>query len=75
MDLIVAFLREKLKLEPHTPRGYNYTEHGDIDSLEFVRFVLELEGHYRIRFTDNEVFSDAFHTLEGLAKIIEGKLK
>ena len=46
----------------------------DLDSLGWVRFIIETERHYNIRFTDSEIVSAEFKTPEGLAAIIERKM-
>ena len=70
--MIRDYLRNLLKLAPWTPDDYNYRH--DIDSLELVRFVLDLERHFGISISDADIEHPDFNTLGGLVRIIESKL-
>jgi len=54
--------------------SFNYKNDGNIDSLNFVRFVLSIEKLYSISFTDAEIESEEFNTIGGLATIIQRKI-
>ena len=52
----------------------NYFEKGWIDSLSFISFIADIEEHFRIRFSNEEFHDRTFSTIEGITRIIEGKL-
>lgn len=52
----------------------NYLLSGWIDSLKFVSFVSFLEDYFKIRFANDEFQNTEFSTINGLVKIIKGKL-
>ena len=51
----------------------NYFENGWIDSLKFIDLVTQIEEEFSIRFSNDEFQDRKFSTIEGLARIIEGK--
>ena len=51
----------------------NYFENGWIDSLKFIDLVTQIEVEFSIRFSNDEFQDRKFSTIEGLARIIEGK--
>lgn len=75
MGLIAQELLRQLGIVGDVSEAYDYTKHGDMDSLGLVRFVLELEGHYHIRFTDADLDAPEFHTIGGLAAVIHHRLE
>ena len=44
-----------------------------IDSLKFIDLVTQIEEEFSIRFSNDEFQDRKFSTIEGLARIIEGK--
>lgn len=55
--------------------GDDYVKAGVVDSLGLLGWVLELEDVFGVELTDDDVASDGFRIADGLARIIEGKLK
>ena len=51
----------------------DYLENGFIDSLDLVSFITELEERFDTRFTSNELESQQFRTLAGVAELLDGK--
>ena len=53
---------------------HNYFDNGWIDSLQFISFITELENNFKISFSNEEFQNKKFATIQGLTKIIEGKI-
>jgi acyl carrier protein len=53
----------------------DYVRAGVVDSLGLLGWVLDLEDVFNVELTDEDVASAEFRTVEGLTKIIEGKLR
>lgn len=52
----------------------NYFEQGWIDSFSFINFISDMEEKFDISFSNDEFQNREFATVNGLAKIIEGKV-
>lgn len=52
----------------------NYFEQGWIDSFSFINFISDMEEKFEISFSNDEFQNREFATVNGLAKIIEGKI-
>jgi len=52
----------------------NYFAKGWIDSLKFISFITDIEGNFNIRFSNEEFQNRSFSTIEGMSKIIQGKV-
>lgn len=74
MGLIRVFLLSRLELPDSAPDNYNYRASGDVDSIEFVRFILDIEKDFGISLSDADIESQGFSTIGGLAAIIERKI-
>jgi len=77
--MINQFKREHIRFYLHdllkvSYGNTNYREAGAIDSLEFVRFILTLEKEFKIQLTAEDIYSDEFNTIFGLADVILRKL-
>ena len=55
--------------------SYNFIDNGHVDSLGSIKFLLELEKKFKLKFTNKEINSNAFKNVGGLLKIIKKKLK
>jgi len=53
---------------------HNYFDKGWIDSLQFISFITELENNFKISFSNEEFQNKKFATIQGLTKIIGGKI-
>jgi acyl carrier protein len=45
-----------------------------IDSLKFITLITDIEEHFHIVFANDEFQNREFSTIDGLVKIIEGKI-
>ncbi len=54
---------------------FNYFEYGFIDSLNFIKFIFEIEEYYKITFNQKELLSKKFKKIKSLASIISKKIK
>ena len=70
--IVVAQLSELLSIPTGQDEKYNF-RNDNIDSLGLVRFVVSVEKFYDINLTDEEIESDQFNTIGGLARIIQRK--
>jgi len=52
----------------------NYLEKGWIDSFSFINFISDMETHFSIHFSNDQFQDRAFSTINGIVKIIEGKI-
>ena len=52
----------------------SYFELGLIDSLKFISFIPDLEGHFDIQFSNDEFQDRNFSTINGLVDIISTKV-
>jgi len=65
--------RKKGKITESDKRDYrhlNYFEAGLIDSLEIIELIVEIEGEYGIRFSQENFQDRRFSTIGGLEEII-----
>ncbi len=79
MNEITQYLVEQLRQRngalPEQGLGeLDYIEHGYIDSMGIIKFVLDIEQAYGIEVSEDDLQSDAFRTINGLAALIAGKL-
>jgi acyl carrier protein len=54
---------------------FNYVETGHVDSIEMIRFVLEIESEFGIEITAGDMELAGFKTIGGLASMINAKLE
>lgn len=73
---VLSILQKKYSLDQSVDlESFNYVESGYVDSLGLLQFIVELEDKFSIEFTDDEMTSPEFHTVGGIVKIIEDKVK
>ena len=53
----------------------NYFEKGWMDSFKFVSFIMDIENHFNINFSNDEFQNRDFSSIKGLAKIIRKHIK
>jgi acyl carrier protein len=53
----------------------NYFEKRWIDSLKFVVFIMDIENHFNISFSNDEFQNREFSTIDGLKNIIMSHMK
>ncbi|MGO1251860.1 MAG: acyl carrier protein [Alcaligenes aquatilis] len=72
---LVEQLRQRNAALPEQGLGeLDYIEHGYIDSMGVIKFVLDIEQTYSIEVSEDDLQSDAFRTINGLAALIADKL-
>ena len=55
-----------------TLRSMHLFESGFVDSAGVVELIAFLESNFKIRLGDDQVFSDDFTTINGIATIVDG---
>ena len=45
-----------------------------MDSLKIFKLILEIETKYKIKLSDNEIFSKNFKNISGIIRIIHKKI-
>jgi acyl carrier protein len=79
MDRIVKFLWDylneikPLEMEKKDFLKYRYLEN-HLDSFEIIQFIVAIESEFNITLNPEDTESEEIRTIEGLAKIIKGKL-
>ena len=75
-NLIIDNLK-KLIFGKKIPKNYlkfNILKHDNFDSLKIFKLIIKLETKYKIKFSDNEIFSKKFNNINGISKMIKKKL-
>lgn len=72
---IAYWLSERIygKQPPYEWFTLDYIKEGYIDSISIIRFVLDIERHFDVRISDNDMSSEKFRSVRGLAGIVESK--
>tara|TARA_B100001059_G_C17287950_1_gene311357 strand:- start:14 stop:280 length:267 start_codon:yes stop_codon:yes gene_type:complete len=52
---------------------YWFIDEGIVDSINLIRFILEIESKFKIKLTSKDTQSDNFRTINGITKIINKK--
>ena len=78
MEKILLFLQEYIEREYDLPKDedfmeFKYLESGYIDSIAVFAFMADIEKHFDIEITDNEMMDESLSTIGGLAKFIQRK--
>jgi acyl carrier protein len=79
MDRIIDFLWnylneiKPLEMSKEEFLKYRYLDN-HLDSFEIIQFILAIENEFNITLNPEDTESEEIRTIEGLAKIIEGKL-
>ena len=73
-SVIERFIRKQFRIDDTTPslREVHLFESGFVDSAGVVELIAFLESTFRIRLDDDQVFSDDFTTINGIAAIVNG---
>lgn len=53
---------------------YDYLSAGHIDSMGLINFIMSIEAHFNIELSTEDLQSDSFRTVKGLAELIDCKL-
>jgi acyl carrier protein len=62
--------RAKIGSAPETMRNTDYFEAGWLTSMEVVEFVMQIEQHFGMQFSDRDLQDPRFVTIAGLADLI-----
>lgn len=74
-EYVLTLLQKKYSLKEDIDlTTFNYVDSGYVDSLGLIQFIFELEEHFSIEFTDEEMTDSKFHVISNLVDIIERKL-
>ncbi|MEU7786169.1 MULTISPECIES: phosphopantetheine-binding protein [unclassified Amycolatopsis] len=72
LDRLRACLGEVLPVEP-LAADYDLIASGVLDSSRFLAVFVELEDHFGIRITGDDISQDNFRTLERIARFVRAK--
>ncbi len=53
--------------------GYNFVTNGALDSFSLLSFISDIEEHFQIAFTPEELTHESMQTLAGMASAVLGK--
>ena len=73
---IINFLKKKVfgKKIPKNYMSMSIEKVSTMDSLKIFKLIIEIETKYKIKLSDNEIFSKNFKNISGISKIINKKL-
>lgn len=54
---------------------FNYIEKGYIDSMALLKFIIDIEMHFDISFSDEDIMSEGIRTIGGMVDFIENSVK
>ena len=73
---LLCWFQEKTGLslvEIEQQAGDDYFNLDWVDSMGFIKLIVDIEEHYQITFTNNEFRDNKFRTLGGLSKLLHDK--
>ncbi|MFC1510873.1 acyl carrier protein [Candidatus Margulisiibacteriota bacterium] len=76
-EFLTGYLNDIMPIpykEEQSIRHYRYLDAGHIDSFGIVTFIVAIEERFGIALSAEDTESDGFRSVEGLMKIILGKL-
>ena len=73
VSVIERFVRKQFRIDETVPslRNLHLFESGFVDSAGVVELIAFVESTFAIRLGDEEIFSDDFTTIAGIAAIVE----
>ena len=75
-QFIIEELEKKQTLPPNINiNEYRFLDEGHIDSLASMTFILRIEDEFNVELSQEEIVSEDFRTVGGLASIIKNKLE
>jgi acyl carrier protein len=72
-DTLVGMISAKSPLPADVGPDFDYIESGHVDSIGLIHFMLGLEENFGIEISDDDMQSDEFRTIGGLAALIGRK--
>lgn len=76
LEFIISYLSERgldVSLKNHV--GLNFVDSGMIDSFETLSLIVGIEEGFGIKILPHELTQEANKTVDGLARLVEGKRK
>ncbi|WP_164779571.1 acyl carrier protein [Paenibacillus kobensis] len=73
-ELVIGCLKEVFKDGQHVDKSSKLLEMG-MDSINFIRLVVDLEGVFNIDVPDEEVLLDNFKSVDSVSDIVERSLQ
>lgn len=73
-SFILALLAKKSPLPADFTDDSDFLAAGIIDSMAIIKFILELEARFDIALSDEDIESDRFRSVRGLAALIGEKI-
>lgn len=74
-EYVLAAIGRKAKLPADVDIGtFNYIDSGHVDSIEIIKFVVDIEAAFDIEILEADLESPEFRTVGGLVAIVNGKL-
>lgn len=75
-NFIVKTIEKKSRLPANQDIDqFNYIDSGHIDSIGVIKFILDLENEFGIDIAAEDMESEEFRTIGGLASLIERRLR
>jgi acyl carrier protein len=77
-DFIINFFSEKEKLAGIGRQALvtmNFVDARLLDSIEFITLIAEVEEHFGLVFTESDIQSPRFSTIEGMVDITSSRIK
>lgn len=72
---VLAAIGRKVKLPTAVDiETFNYIDSGYVDSIEIIKFVVDIEAAFNVEISDAELESPEFRTVGGLVAIISRKI-
>ena len=74
-EYVLAAIGRKAKLPAAVDiETFNYIDTGYVDSIEIIKFVVDIEARFNIEISDADLESPEFRTVGGLISMIGGKI-
>jgi len=74
-NFILELLERKSPLPKDFDDNSDFIDAGIIDSIQIIKFVLDLEAKFGVEITDDEIVSQDFRNVRGLTNLIYSKIK
>ena len=73
---IIYFLKKIIfkKKNPINFKKLNLSKLKILDSMAIFKLLIQIESKFRIKISDNELFSKKFNNIENIARLIKKKL-
>jgi acyl carrier protein len=76
VDMVVEYIEAEHRIDDVVDiRSLRFIDEGYVSSLGLIQIVVLLEDEFNIEFTDQELESESFRTIGGLAELIADKLE